>query len=392
MRGGGTSTGIVLGSASRMSGGLFSSVRRLALELRRKGPVSVYSLEDEYSAADAAAWEPLIPQHYRVLGPRQFGFTWSLAGDLGRSDHDVIQLHGIWMYLSAAVHSWRRRTGRPLIIAPHGMLDPWAVSNSRWKKRLAALLYESDNLRAAGCLRALNASEAQAIREQGIRRPVAIIPNGVDLPKVWEELDPPGWLPRDGRRMLLFLGRLHPKKGLIETLQAWAIFKKAHPDMASTWRLAICGWGSGDYAGELRSVSEGLGLAGDVLFPGPVHGAEKDAAYANSDAFILASHSEGLPMAVLEAWSFRRAVLMTRECNLPEAFSAGAALEVFTNPDVLAECFAQYLDSPHLSEVGVRGHELARDHYTWASVGEAHSELHAWLLGTGRQPSFVSVE
>src|SRR5204862_6075569 len=115
------------------------------------------------------------------------------------------------------------RTRGPYTVTPHGMLDAWAVRSSRGKKRIAALLYERSCLENASCLRALCTAEAEAIRQYGLRSAVCILPNGIELPAESVTMPPPwqGVIQTD-KRVLLYLGRLHPKKGLPNLLRAWA--------------------------------------------------------------------------------------------------------------------------------------------------------------------------
>ena len=119
------------------------------------------------------------------------------------------------MYSSLASTRWARKHHKPLIVSAHGMLDSWAVKNSGIKKRIAGILYEDAHLRQARCLHALSDGEAMAFRGYGLRNPICVIPSGIDLPRTRLN-DAPSWydtLPR-GAKVLLYLGRIHPKKGL----------------------------------------------------------------------------------------------------------------------------------------------------------------------------------
>src|SRR5437868_1254923 len=121
-----------------------------------------------------------------------------------------------WMTVGS--QRWHRQTGRPYVVHSHGMLEPWALRNAMWKKRVAALLYENQHLRGAACLRALSEAEAQSIRSYGLRNPICVIPNGVDLPDLNESN------PRTqsaNQKTLLYLGRLHPKKNISNLIRAW---------------------------------------------------------------------------------------------------------------------------------------------------------------------------
>ena len=383
------SIGVVVGSVSRNAGGLFNSVRRSALALAETGcAVTVYGLKDEHTARDLADWRPLDPHVFETRGPRRLGYAPALGEALTAGGHQVLHLHGLWQLLSAQALAWRRSTGRPVMLSPRGMLDPWALRNSSLKKRLAAGLFETRNLRGAACLHALNLSEAQAMRDFGLTNPIAVIPNGADLPPSLD-LAPPDWMNADPRRTLLFLGRLHPKKGLAELIQAWGLLKAQAPASAAAWRLALAGWDDGGHLAELRRLVGALSLEADVVFPGSLYGQDKARALAHAGAFVLPSFSEGLPMSVLEAWAYGRCVFMTEACNLPEGFAAGAAVRIDAEPRALAGQLAQGLARPDLAEIGRRGLGLAQTHYSWGAIAQAHAEVYRWMRDGGPAPACV---
>lgn len=385
------SVGVLVGSVSRNAGGLFNSVRRSALALGAEGcEVAIYGLKDDYSEQDIGDWAPLTPRVFPTLGPPRLGFAPALPRALAQSGHDVLHLHGLWQLLSAQAVAWRKSTGGPLMLSPRGMLDSWALGHSAWKKQIATALFEGENLRGATCLHALNPAEAAAMRAFGLTNPIATIPNGADMPQRMDWA-PPDWMAADHRRTLLFLGRLHPKKGLKELLQAWAALKAKSPQTAAHWRLAIAGWDDGGHLAELRAMVDALSLGNDAVFPGALFGDDKQRALANADAFVLPSFSEGLPMSVLEACAYGRAVFMTEACNLSDAFDAGAAVRISTEPQLMAAQLAERLDSPGLAELGRRGQTLVKACYTWTSIAKSHAAVYAWMRDGGQPPSYVSL-
>jgi glycosyltransferase involved in cell wall biosynthesis len=197
----------------------------------------------------------------------------------------------------------------------------------------------------------------------------------------------------DGRRTLLFLGRIHRKKGIGELLHAWAWLTRFHGDIARSWRLAIAGWDDGGHLGDVRALAAELGLGSQQLvFPGPLFGSDKAAALSHSDAFILPSHSEGLPMTVLEAWSHGLPVLMTRACNLAVGFEQGAAIEVTTKLEELGGTLARSLGDEDISAIGRRGRELVATRFTWPPIVRDLRELYDWLAARGPRPSFVRLD
>ncbi|MGH1579306.1 glycosyltransferase [Planktotalea sp.] len=297
---------------------------------------------------------------------------------LMQSEARIVHSHGLWIpAVSLGVRSWRKHKERALVISPHGMLDPWALQNGRLKKRLALGLYERRALNAADCLHALNPAEASAMRALGLKQPIAIIPNGVDFPPLPSKPNAPD----DPRRTLLFLGRLHPKKGLSETIQAWSLLLSKHPEVRRRWRIVIAGWDDGDHQTTLENLVRKLGLENDISFRGAVYGTQKTTLLAGASAFILASHSEGLPMAVLEAWAHELPVFMSKQANLPEGFTAGGAVETGTSPETIAKALEHHLESDDLLEYGRAGRALVEEKFTWNSVGLRLNAVYAWLLG-----------
>jgi poly(glycerol-phosphate) alpha-glucosyltransferase len=128
-----------------------------------------------------------------------------------------------------------------------------------------------------------------------------------------------------------------------------------------------------------------------VHFIGPMYGQEKEAAFSHADAFVLPSYSEGLPMAVLEAWSYRLPVLMTPECNIPEGFAKDAAVRIRPDPDSVTRGLQQLVAVPvhERTEMGERGRSLVEERFTWPRVAEQMHHVYRWMLGEAGQPDCV---
>lgn len=394
----------VSASLSRNAGGIFEIALAVARHHERMGlQVSAVGLHDNSWDLDKDRWNPVNAQVFPTLGPKSFGYSPGLHSSLLSSDADILHLHSMWMHPSVAVSSWHRATGRPYVVTPNGMLEPWALSNSGWKKKIARSLYEMKMLHHAGCIHANTRKELSDVRAFGLHNPVALIPNGVDLPDQHS--------PRtiDQRPILLFLGRLHPKKGIENALKAWGALlaePKIH-SMAKPWTFVIAGWDQGGHEAELRRICMDSGLEFrdipadsfnadelpevPVVFAGPAFGEHKARLFEAASAFILPSFSEGLPMSVLEAWSYGLPVLMTDHCNLPEGFTSGAAMRIEPNMDSIHAALRQLVLMPTelRSEAGTRGHRLAKENFSWSSVAERLSQVYQWLTGKDSKPDFV---
>ena len=175
--------GFVSDSLSSTAGGIFEIERSLALHLRDLGVgVTAWGVNDHRWADDRAQWQDIECRMRNRLGPRIFGYVPGLVRDLVSSDCDLLHLQHLWMYPSVAVHQWHLRTGKPFLVTANGMLEPWTLSRSRLNKRIAALLYENRMLHRASCVQANTEKEVADFRAYGLKNPVCLIPNGVDLP------------------------------------------------------------------------------------------------------------------------------------------------------------------------------------------------------------------
>jgi poly(glycerol-phosphate) alpha-glucosyltransferase len=319
-----------------------------------------------------------------------WGFSSTLYDSICDNNLSILHQHGIWKYPSVLSSRWSKKTKKPYIISPHGMIDTWALNYSKFKKYLSALLYQNKNFKEASCLHALNKEEAMAMRSYGLCKPIAVVPNGVSLPRDGLKQSPQ-WKERlpDGAKVLLFLGRIHPKKGLLNLLDAWAqVYKKTEKD---GWHLVIAGWDERGHQNELKQKAFALGIERNVLFVGPQFGDNKDASYKCADAFILPSLSEGLPMVVLEAWSYGLPVLMTGACNLKEGFSRGAALLLPHEKEGMAEVLSELFDLGQKDRfrIGFLGKQIVEENYTWERVALQMQEIYTWVLGGGSAPGNI---
>ena len=379
--------GFLVSSISREAGGLFQSVRGLAKAVASANAnVRVFGIRDEQSAVDLQEWQPLSVQTFRPR-LRAWGYSNQLVPRIVDVNVDVLSVHGLWKYCSVASQRWHRRTGRPYVVHPHGMLDPWALRNARCKKRIAAALYENQHLREAACVRALSEGEAGSIRSYELGNPICVIPNGIDLPDLSESN---AKTQSENRKTLLYLGRLHPKKNISNLIRAWNETFNSHRGSGDRWVLAIAGWDQGGYESELKHIAAGT----SVVFLGPQFGVDKSECYRACDAFILPSLSEGLPMTVLEAWAHAKPVLMTPECNLPEGFEANAALRIGTTPEEIAvglKALREMSDNDR-SEMGNRGRALVATRFSWPRIGEQMRDFYEWALGGGAVPETIRLD
>jgi len=372
--------------------GVKEVVEHLSAALAARGhDVRVFGIADEgWREGGANNWSGAPAQAFDSIGPNRFGFTPGLQSAIEAFRPDVIHAHGLWIYGSLVSYRLGRR-GFPNVISPHGMLDPWALQQSRKKKLIARKLFEDGHLRNATAIHALNTEESAAIRAYCPETPVAVLPNGVDLPDPTTVLPPPAWrafLPSNAR-VLLYLGRLHRKKNLLSLIEAFAATK------CNPWHLVIAGPDQDGEEAILRESVAALGISERVHFVGSQFGADKTASFAAADGFVLPSLSEGLPMAVLEAWAAQVPVLMSEQCNLPNGFVERAALSTGVETDTIAHTLRNFFAMPHSrrAAIGARGFSLVSRDYSWVGVASHFETLYEWChdQGSSKAPSFLSV-
>ena len=399
-------------SVSTAGGGISEVVRALSMAQQQAGDaLKVLSVEDD--GESIKPWPQGSPDFLNACHLPGMIVLPDLDERLDQISPEVLHTHGIWSYLSIGVPRWARKHNKPYVVSPHGMLDKWALDNSKFKKKLASALYERRHLHRAACLHALCASEADSMRAFGLKNPIATIPNGIEIPEGRDLASRHA----AKKKIMLFLGRLHPKKGLENALRAWSAARTTSLSEgdASHWQFVIAGWDQGGHEVRLKQLCEELELSFadvpakqflsiesnsdqlsgfSVVFVGPLFGELKAQLLERANVFILPSFSEGLPMSILEAWAYELPVIMTEYCNLPEGFDADAAVRIETDVESMSQGFQALMETPNeeLMQMACRGLALVKDRFTWPKIAEQMSELYTWVTKGSRdaeRPDFV---
>jgi len=345
--------------------------------------------------------QPMLLQRLNELAPTTFLSPRKIFGPLPGSSRrqlseaiqvaDIVHVHTVWNPINAMVRRQCAHHRRPYVLMPHGMLDPYSLTVKRWRKALYFWAIERRNIAAAHRLIYTTSEEAR-LAAHGLSSPPkgVVIPLGGDAPgDNFNELAT-GFLGRfpkaRGRRQLLFLGRLHFKKGLDRILKVLPSVVKAFPDVL----LTIVGDGSPEFESLLRSVVKAQGLHNSVMMTGRLDGAAKWGAYASAELFLLPSRQENFGITVAEAMQMGIPVIVSNKVNSwPYVRDAGAGLvldeekiEVSLEEGILS----LLQDCETLQLMGNRGRVYARQNLTWAGAAARLLQCYDELLACS-QPS-----
>lgn len=392
----------VIPSISRNTGGPSRSVQGLVVGLNIAG-VEAWLLTLRHSE------EPWVDGISHFVNGEPF------ESAVDRIKPDIVHLHGIW---SLALHRCAlicRRLKIPYVIAPRGMLEPWSLKQKWLKKRLARWLYQDRDLKGSAALHATAESEAEQFKKLGFKNPVIVSPNGVNVPSFdignkqsALELQLKTRTNADARR-ILFVSRMHPKKGVLELVEAWSALHNSTCSICSldadssgvalakaatwlkNWNVELVYTVSGefekDYEAKVKSRVAELALQDQFIFTGALNDEEKWKAYARADLFVLPTYSENFGIVVAEALWAGVPVITTKGTPWKELEErkCGWWIDAGVNPLVAALKDAISLSDTERHEMGSLGKRLINEKYTWVAVVKSmvagYEEIVAERLG-----------
>lgn len=371
-------------SVTRSAGGVFDAVRDLFVNSAfKEHRLKISSFLDENLDKDKPSWKG-IPM--RLFKPLPMLYSPKMRKALMNESPDIFHMEALWRYPQLLMTAWKKHKKAPIVCSPHGMLDPYIINNQGWLKRLISKLFFQKSLESVDCYHALCQKEYEDIRAYGLKQPVAIIPNGINLPDPNLKFEK-----TDSKKHLLYLGRLHKKKGVDLLIKAVADIKNENAALLDNWQIDLVGWDHENCKAELERIVAENHLEDIVVFHGGLFGKDKQRMYANADGYILPSHGEGLPMTVLEAWSWKLPVIMTPECHLPEGYEADAAIRINDNVVSVKNGLMNFfeMDDDSRKAIGQKGYDLVCEKFTWDASAKKMIEVYEWLLGRSEKPDFV---
>lgn len=376
-----------VGTLGDQHGGPSRSITALCSALAQTDvDVELFTLKDRDPAS-----LPILPSSQRVQLHILPGHQASIrsARRLGRQvanalhpGDSVIHEHGMWLPTNHVVARTAYVNHVPRIVSPRGMLSKWALGFRRWKKELAWSLYQRRDLELATVVHVTSEQEGDEVRESGMRQPLAVIPNGIDLPSIAERLPTD-----DAPRRALFLSRIHPKKGVLELVEAW------HRVRPSGWELVIAGPDDERHEREVRGAIERCGLTKSIVLVGAVSDGAKWPLYASADLFVLPTFSENFGIVVAEALASGLPVITTKGAPWAgiERHRCGWWTEIGVEPLERALREATALDPGGLRCLGRRGRDFVLAEFSWGRVSADMKGVYDWMLNRGERPRALRI-
>lgn len=361
-------------AALRLSEAQSYCASKITLLVNRSSRHPVFeSLSD---ASSRCLFVPSKIQNCAVLAARSI---W-VNGLLREIEPRAVHLHGVWSPFLFEVALIAHLRGIPFFISPHGCYEPWSLKQKAFKKKIALYSYQGWLNRHAHVLFATSEQEVASISNLRIGRPIALIPNGVDIPKECFLSNP-----SERENIILFMSRIHPKKGLLELIHAWR--KVGKPD----WRVVIAGPDEGGYKAVIEKEILKSDLGASFSFAGLVTGAEKLSLFNRAKIFILPTQSENFGIVIGEALAHSIPVITTTGAPWSELVDYDCGWWVHPNVEQIALALDSAMRTPdrELAHMGERGRRLVVDKYGWASVARRSLDIYEWALFGGNRPDFI---
>lgn len=364
--------------------GVAPAVIELTSELARQGvKIALHTLAPTPQPLPGLAPEVALHVYRRSQFMPRLGWSNDLFQGLKAAcpQARIVHVHSLWMMPNIYPAFACCQSSAKLVVSPHGTLTPWAMARSRLRKQVAwYLLGQRRLLERAALFHATSEGEGEDLRRLGYRAPIALIPNGVTGPDVEKPMD------RREVRTLLFLARIHPKKGLDLLLRAWGLLQSRFPH----WLLAIVGPDNEGHTGTMQALAHELSLE-RVEFRGPLFGEDKFAAYAQADAYVLPSWSENFGYTVAEALSCGTPAITTRQTPWAVLEREHCGWWIDTGLEPLVQCLEEVLSTSRLDldRRGTIGRAWVQRELAWPRIGAKMLASYQWLLGHAEQPDWI---
>jgi glycosyltransferase involved in cell wall biosynthesis len=351
----------ITNSIDKGAGGPSRSVPQTCIELAKLG-ISIELVTQESADMVAVEESSHLTVHFKSIKE-----LFIYGSRLSAKDIDLIHLQHIWNPYIQVMAFWAFQKKIPYIITPRGMLEPWIMANNPWKKKVALFLYQKKAIQRAAHIHATAQMEADHIKELGFSNPISIIPNGIDLSAVKKGKE------QYGSKKMVFLSRIHPKKGIELLLKAW---RKTD---TKDWMLEIAGNGEAAYIETLTQSVEDLE---NVRFVGTKYEESKWDFLRSADVMVLPTYSENFGIVVAEALAVGVPVITTKGTPWKdlETYQCGWWIELTVSN--LKRSFEEVMRSSQdqIQAMGCNGQSLVKDKYDIKAVAKNMRALYQKIL------------
>lgn len=316
------------------------------------------------------------------------GFVRRLSKNEG---YDVVHSHGLWTYASIAADRVSRRQNIPHVITPCGMLQEGALKRSRFKKNVCKKMFQVRILEHAVCIHAKSETEYKQIRSFGTCNPIAMIPNMILQPDAnIKKADIDNWKRHhgvEGKRLVLYVGRIHPVKGLERLLNAWTDIMNGEK---KGWHLIIAGPDENGYKAELVKSIRHSGSMESIDFIGALEKKQKWISMEAADLFVMPSDFENFGTAIAEAMMAGCPVITTTATPWSEVVEKAAGWYVTPDSNALRGALreAMHLSDNERAEMGEHAKVIAA-RFRSEIVGKQLLSLYRWVMRRTQKPNFV---
>ena len=365
-------------SIDRTAGGTSTYMQVLAKGLGEFAEVHIITHASENPLTMENCTVHYVPEY----NPFRRHWTKLVAGIMEEIHPDIVHVNCCWMPACAAVQRIAQKRGYRVMLTPHGMLEPWIVKRHYWTRKLPALLlYQRAAVRKADCLQATAESEYDNLLRLGYNDKISVVKLGIDadgikLKESWKKT-----------RQILFLSRVHVKKGINFLIEAAEILREE----LKGYKILVAGEGDEEYVSALKRQIEDKGLQDMVQLVGGVYGDEKWRLFQTSDFFVLPTHSENFGLAIAESLASGTPVVTTVGTPWSDLNTShsGAWIEIGTLP--LVETLRKFLamTDEDLEQMGRNGRKLIETKYSARVMAKEMIEVYEWLLGKSEKPDFV---
>ncbi len=295
--------------------------------------------------------------------------------------YDIFHTNGLWMFPNVTPLKIAKKNGRKCVLSPRGTTNKEALKYSKIKKFFFYNFFQKDILRKVDLIHVTSKDELNDVRKLGLNQPVAIIPNGIDIPEIKYKKD---------RKIfkLIYLGRIHPKKGLENTIQAWSSVEKFFPN----WIFEIAGLGEKKYEDKIKKLILNV-QSKSIRFIGPVYGEDKVKFIQTSDILIMPSYNENFGMVVAEALSNNIPVICGINTPWQKVVKIKCGWHIPNDTISIKNNFLKVfkMSKNSLNKKGMNGRLWMEKDYGWKQVAKKMLLSYEWLISKKSKPKWINI-